>query len=233
MAYPKKNSFIDMRSKIKPAISKTKSILLELDKLVADSNVIPRRRHSLFANRIAISTPTRNRNLLNRSSLASPSTSFTPYRRQTIQPMWTKIHETPKLATESSKSLNSGNSPNESFTSSRGLNTPSTDDFINFESQPTHSFGLLNGSSVDFSFVEPPTNGFVKELENVQPFVFDKPLMPGFIENELQNGFEFALPENRGPRLSGNKFDNLPNDKDSELILNELHPDSPILLIEE
>lgn len=43
MSYPKNNTFIDMCSKIKqPNVSKTKSILLELDKLKSDASVVVR-----------------------------------------------------------------------------------------------------------------------------------------------------------------------------------------------
>jgi hypothetical protein len=47
MAYPKSDSFIDMRSKIKQP-SKTKSILLELDKLKSDASVVVSNYSNVF-----------------------------------------------------------------------------------------------------------------------------------------------------------------------------------------
>jgi hypothetical protein len=57
--------------------------------------------------------------------------------------------------------------------------------------------------------------------------------MPGFLDNHLRNAFEFALPENRGPKLNGHKFDAIAIDKDADLISNEPYFDAPEFIFDE
>ncbi|KAI6170864.1 hypothetical protein M3Y97_01098900 [Aphelenchoides bicaudatus] len=215
-AYPRNSSFIDLRSKIRTPVLKTRQILNELESMRRTPN------STMGSPNQSLSSPSpRSLQPTLRTFSNPPRTSLsdTPYaspsllansERPRIRPALKTVNNPPTgLNTSLSTPLNTTLNTSLSIPLNTSLSTPKLP-----SSQPDRQFASVlrpsNKRKIDEGYKsnvfsadieEPQNKKQIQELEKIQS-LFNKEIIKNFFLDDAQDGgeFKFDAPEVRGPR---------------------------------